>query len=103
VDESNALDHRVLREIDDLGRVRVETDPNGVSTRTLVDGYGRVVQTARLGQGAATWLVSSESSYHDELVPRWAETTHLTYGVGGLPTGERTDRRTGQVISLVDR
>jgi YD repeat-containing protein len=64
----NALDHVTVHEADDLGRVTVTTDPNGVQTRTTFDPFGRPLVEAMTGVGGIERL-TQQRTYFDG-VPR---------------------------------
>lgn len=66
--EYNALAHHSSSLVDDLGRVVEQIDPNGVTTYTTYDVYGRVTKVEEEGSGGVR-LTKEVRTYADDVVP----------------------------------
>jgi YD repeat-containing protein len=85
--EENALGHTLGREVDDLGRVVVSEDANGVRRIVGTDAFGRVTSEHRQGSDSVVVLPVRVVSYHDEGVPNWVETVTFALDAEGGISG----------------
>ncbi len=92
--ETNALGHYTHRGIDGLGRVIEEKDPNNVTVRMGIDGFGRPVYTERFAYNESPQLVSTVS-YDTDVVPNHVR--EVTRSI--TPTGNLTTRESIQVLN----
>jgi YD repeat-containing protein len=92
----NALLHEESVELDALGRVVTQVDPNGVEVTIVRDALGRETERWIRGVGAAVGYLAVSTTWHDD-APRWrSEVTHQYDPATGVETG------TSEVRTVLD-